>query len=213
MLAHLSARHLITQEEAQMAQSREHSDRRSGGGAFYLPQRLIVQLGITEEAPEGGVVQMEPGWYTHDNLDPRVLDHPIIQQLVPQDSAIAEQNQAQADMHRKIYSGEATQGDMDKLLQEQAQANNEAREKATEEWNGRAQTAADRGQVFMDLHPDPAVNFARFLTAPGPQYIAAGGMQSKIEPPVNAPAIQPATRPQVAPQGQRPAQAPPHRPD
>jgi hypothetical protein len=190
-----------------MAQS-QHSDRHPQGGAFYLPQRLIVQLGISEDAPEGGVVQMEPGWYDQNNLDPRALTNPVVQALIPHDSAVAAQNQAQADMHRKIYSGEATQADMDKLLQEQAAANNETRQKATEEWNGKAQAAADKGAVFMDLHPDPAVNFARALTAQGPQYVAAGGLQSKIEPPVNAPAITPtatAHRPTVT-AAQRPAE-------
>jgi hypothetical protein len=187
-----------------MAQSHRASH---SGGAFYLPQRLIVQLGITEDSPEGGVVQMEPGWYTNDNLDPRVLNHPIVQRLVPQDSAAASQNQAQAEMTRKIANGEAQPSDMDKLLQEQAVANAEARKTATEAWNAKAQEAADKGAVFMDLHPDPAVVFAKVLTAPAPQYVAAGGMQSKIEPPVNAPPIQPAVRPTVNPPAARPEHA------
>jgi len=83
------------------------------------------------------------------------------------------------------------------------------REAATEKWTADAQAASDAGRPFMELHPDPAVNFARFLTASGPQYVAAGGMQTKIEPPVNAPAITPTN---VRPTVQRPGQGE-HRPD
>jgi len=190
-----------------MAQSRRQEEH--GGAAFYLPQRLVVQLGITEDAPEGGVVQMEPGWYTNENLDPRVLENPVVRAMMPKDGQEGARNQAQAAMSKRMYEGQATQADMDKLLQEQAAERTKEQEAAAEEWAGRAQEAADHGRPFMELHPDPAVNFARFLTAPGPQYVAAGGMQSKIEPPVNAPAITPTT---VRPTVQRPGQTE-HRPD
>jgi hypothetical protein len=134
-----------------------------------------------------------------------VLTNPIVRGLIPQDSAAAAALQAQADMVRKIANGEATPSDLDKLQQEQAQAKAEAQKAAVEAWNEKAQAAADKGAVFSDPHPDPAVVLSKALTAQTPQYIASGGMQSKIEPPVNQPAITPATRPQVTPPAHRPS--------
>jgi hypothetical protein len=202
VLAHLSARHLSAQMEEIMAQT--HSDhRRGGGGSFYLPQRLIVQLAYTEESPEGGVVHMEPGWYTPDNTDPRVLDHPIVRRLLPQDGNAASRNNAQAEMNRKIAQGEAVPSDMQKLLQEQAADEAKERESATEAWNQKAQEAADKGAVYGEPHPDPAVVIARSLTSPVPLYVGTYMMQSKIMDQASAVTPPPPVRPTVAPAGQR----------
>ena len=175
------------------------------GGAFYLPQRLVVQLGITQETPEGGVIVMEPGWYDGSNLDERALTNPVVRGLIPADAGQAGRNTAQAELNRKIAIGEATQFDMDKLLQEHAQAQNQQRQQETEAWNAKAQTAFDKGMAFDEPHPDPAVNYARWITSATPQYTAAGGMQSKIMETSPPPGGQTPNPPPPRPQVQRPA--------
>ena len=82
------------------------------GAAFYLDQKLMVQLPLSEEAPEGGVVALELGWYDSENLDPRVATNPIVMRLIRMTAALLPVWRARAAMNRKISNGEAQPGRM-----------------------------------------------------------------------------------------------------
>jgi len=174
----------------------------SGGGAFYVPQRLVVQLQIDEDNPGGDVVCLEPGWHTADDVDPRVMNNPVVQGLLPKDAMAAQHNQQQAELSKKISEGGAGDADMQKLLQTQAGEAAKQREEQTEAWNKAAQAAADQGKSFTDLHPDPAVVHAIVITQTQPQYVSAGAAKSKImnedHPRAAPPPPAAAPRPQVS---------------
>ena len=182
---------------AQSHRTAAHSG--GGGGAFYLDQKLIVQLPLSEEAPEGGVVALEPGWYDSENLDPRVATNPIVMRLIPHDGAAAARLAARAAMNRKINNGEAQPGEMQAMLQEQAAQMTEEQKAAAEDWTARAQAAYDKGAPFSDPHPDPAVTIARSMTQSAPQYVASGGFQSKIMDTPTSPMPTNAPRPALRP--------------
>lgn len=155
------------------------------GNTFYVPQRIHVQLGATDDNPAGGVVTLEQGW--HENIDDdRILNNPVIMRLRSQSESEEKRRGERADMERRLANGDAKPHEYQEMLQEQNAAEIEERQAAADEWNQRAGEAADRGVVFDEPHPDREVERARALTAqPAHAYSAAAlaqKPQSQTEP-------------------------------
>lgn len=147
-----------------------------GGNGFMVTQRLIVQLPITEDDPDGGVIALEPGWYEPGDVDPRALENPILKGMAASDDAAAA-HKAQADIAKTVADAQAKGAE---AVQKAAAEATKAQYAALEAWNGKAQAAADEGKPFAEPCPDQGNVIAKALTATAPQYVSAGGMQSKI---------------------------------
>jgi hypothetical protein len=142
------------------------------GTQVYVENRTHVQLPATQESPVGGVLTLEQGW---NNLeDERLLDHPVIGRLKKREGSAQKRQNEKAKMSHDVAQGKASALDEQRMTTEHYQADQEEMQAAVEDWNERAQEAADEGVAFTEPHPDPNVQIARTLTAPTHTFSAAG---------------------------------------
>jgi len=138
---------------------------------------MIVFLDCSASVePPADVIAIEPGWYEPDAIDPRALENPVLKAMASDENA-ANAHKAQAEIAKQMEEGRAK---AEEAVQKASAEATKAQYAALEEWNGKAQAAAEEGKPFTEPCPDLGNVIAKALTATTPQYVASGAMQSKI---------------------------------
>lgn len=142
-------------------------------------ERLVLQMPATEEHKAGRVLTFGRGWINIGD-DPALQNHPLLSKLQGElpGSASRQEKLAQADEEYAKAIAEAETRRAEVRAQIQQEEMDERQDLATD-YSERQARAAERGETFSEMHPDPETRRAHALTSTTANMVSAASLTQR----------------------------------